>query len=220
MIHVKGLTKTYRQQVVFEDLHIQLKHQKINFIMGKNGSGKTTFMKCLLQLEQYEGEILYNDQPIDQVRHEIQVMYDDTPLYMNLNGYQNIRLLLNVSTDQKKCETLARKYLPHEILKKKVKHYSYGQKKKLSFIFIALTKPTYLFLDEISNGLDYGTMMELKTMIKQWSEDMTIIATGHQFEFYSSIVDELFILKDKSMIQIHDFQEKGEDLGDIYQAYL
>ncbi|MFB8735764.1 ABC transporter ATP-binding protein [Bacillus sp. SL00103] len=56
-------------------------------------------------------------------------------------------------------------------------------KKKLSFIFIALTKPTYLFLDEISNGLDYGTMMELKAMIKKWSEDMTIIATGHQFEF-------------------------------------
>ncbi|MGY4788571.1 ATP-binding cassette domain-containing protein [Bacillus sp. OHL2] len=85
---------------------------------------------------------------------------------------------------------------------------------------IALTKPTYLFLDEISNGLDYGTMMELKAMIKKWSKDMTIIATGHQFEFYSSIVDELFILKDKSMIQIHDFQEKGEDLGDIYQTYL
>lgn len=102
MIHVKGLTKTYRHQPVFEDLHIQIKHQKINFIMGKNGSGKTTFMKCLLQLEHYEGEILYNHQPIDRVRNEIQVMFDDTPLYLNLNGYQNIRLLLNRPVDQKK----------------------------------------------------------------------------------------------------------------------
>nr|MDH3164054.1 ATP-binding cassette domain-containing protein [Bacillus licheniformis] len=106
------------------------------------------------------------------------------------------------------------------VAEKKVKTYSYGQKKKLALMIAALNKPSFLFLDEISNGLDYRSMMELQELINDWSSRMTIVAAGHQFEFYSSIVDQLYVLKDGSAIHIDNFKTNGAELGDVYKEYL
>ncbi len=148
------------------------------------------------------------------------VIYDDSPFYDHLSGYQNIKLLINQPAGKEELEQLSQKFLGRALLKKKVKTYSYGQKKKLALMIAALNKPSYLFLDEISNGLDYRSMMELQKLINDWSSTMTIVAAGHQFEFYSSIVDQLYVLKDGSAIHIDNFKTNGAELGDVYKEYL
>ena len=76
-------------------------------------------------------------------------------------------------------------------------------------------------MDEISNGLDYETMCELKKQIKLWSKKMTIILTGHQFGFYNDIVDEVFVIKDKSITpHSKDFQNDKESLEEVYNEEL
>lgn len=188
--------------------------------MGENGAGKTTLLKCLLKLEPFEGGILYDGETLEAVRSKVHVIYDDSPFYNHLSGYQNIKLLINKPAGKEELEQLSQKFLSRALLKKKVKTYSYGQKKKLALMIAALNKPSYLFLDEISNGLDYRSMMELQELINDWSSRMTIVAAGHQFEFYSSIVDQLYVLKDGSAIHIDNFKTNGAELGDVYKEYL
>lgn len=220
MIKIDDLTKSYGNKTVFNRLNMNIEKNKVTFLMGENGAGKTTLLKCLLKLEPFEGGILHDGEPLEAVRSKVHVIYDDSPFYNHLSGYQNIKLLINKPAGKEELEQLSQKFLSRALLKKKVKTYSYGQKKKLALMIAALNKPSYLFLDEISNGLDYRSMMELQELINDWSSRMTIVAAGHQFEFYSSIVDQLYVLKDGSAIHIDNFKTNGAELGDVYKEYL
>jgi ABC-type multidrug transport system ATPase subunit len=86
---------------------------------------------------------------------------------------------------------------------------------------VLLTKPKYLFLDEASNGLDHEALLDLKSLLRKLSVDTTIIAIGHHFEYYTSIIDNLILMNDQSAIQIKDFElQEGEGLNDIYERYI
>ncbi|MNJ29286.1 hypothetical protein D3C77_238470 [compost metagenome] len=47
-----------------------------------------------------------------------------------------------------------------------------------------LNRPKFLFLDEVSNGLDYDSLIELQSLLSKLSVDTTILAIGHHFEYY------------------------------------
>ena len=81
-----------------------------------------------------------------------------------------------------------------DLLNKKVKTYSYGERKKVFIIIADILKPKLLIMDEVSNGLDYETMIMLKAKIKLWAESSMIVLTGHQFEFYKDIVERVFVI--------------------------
>ncbi|PFR93678.1 ABC transporter ATP-binding protein [Bacillus cereus] len=219
MITIKNLTKLYGQTSVLNQINLHISQNKITFIMGKNGAGKTTLFKCLLGLEKFEGEILFNGSYLNHNRKHIYAVFDDSPLYLNLNGYQNIKLLLLNSVSESKIKEVSNKFLNQNLLKKKVKTYSYGQRKKLSLIIGILSEPRYLLLDEISNGLDFETMRSLQKELKELAKNTTIVTTGHQFEFYESIIDELFILNDSHIIQI-DYTKSGGALSDLYSKHI
>ncbi|AEX86486.1 ABC-type multidrug transport system, ATPase component [Marinitoga piezophila KA3] len=217
MITIENLTKYYKNNLIFKNVNMLIPENKVTLFIGANGSGKTTLFKCLLNLEDYRGKILYDGKCLNEIRDTIYVIYDDTPLYYNLSGYKNIELLLNKKISIQQIKEISYMFLKDEILKLKVKYYSHGQRKKLSLIIAMLTSPKYLFMDEIANGLDYNTKLLLKNFIKKWSKKMTIIMTGHQFEFYDGIIDELFILKDHSIIKINEY---GGDLSAIYKNLI
>lgn len=226
MITISGLTKAYGKKTVLQDINLQIPKNKITFITGSNGSGKTTLLKCMLHLEDFEGDIKYENQPLNAVREKVFVIYDSSPLYPNLTGYQNIKLLVRTAPAFNNDLPLLDKILISnnlrpEILKKKVKSYSFGQKKQLSIMIALLNRPKFLFLDEVSNGLDYDSLMELQSLLSELSDDTTILAIGHHFEYYSPIIDKLIILNDRSAVQIDNFKQvEGGDIREIYKQYL
>lgn len=76
-------------------------------------------------------------------------------------------------------------------------------------------------MDEISNGLDYDTIKILKSRIKQWANNTTILLTGHQFDFYNDIIDEVFILKNNKILSLDNkYTKEGINLEDIYDKEL
>ncbi len=204
---------------------MEIPENKITFIAGANGSGKTTFIKCLLNIEKYQGNITYNGMGFEEVRQLVSVVYDKSLLFPTLTGYQNIELLTNISIKNKAVfqmnEALS-DLLTKDKLKEKVKHYSLGEKKKLSLLIGLLNKPKFLFMDEISNGLDYQSLEKLKIMLKNLSLTTTILVCGHHLEFYSSFVDNVFILKNNSIVKFENFkknEEDGDDISEIYKQF-
>jgi len=221
MIEVIDLSKSYaKNQQILSNVCIKLDDNRIHFLMGKNGSGKTTFLKCLLGLEGYEGCITFGGKPVHRIQDRLFAIFDDVPLYDNLNGYQNIRLLLEDSgtCDPKKIEELS--LLSSHKLRKRVKDYSLGEKKKLALIAALLQKPKYLFIDEISNGLDAETLEILQENLKKLKKESLILVTGHHFDFYEKIIDELYIIRDNTITHIIDYAKGGETLHDFYRKYL
>ncbi|MDU5491409.1 MAG: ATP-binding cassette domain-containing protein [Clostridium perfringens] len=218
MIEIRRLNKSYKNNVIFNECTISFESNKINFLMGANGQGKTTLFKCLLNLDNYSGEILFDDYKFKDIINNIFAIYDDSPLYLNLTGLQNISIFLERKVSKHEYEAF-QNILSNRILERKVKEYSYGQKKILSIIIAFLKAPKYLIIDEISNGLDFETMIWLKDNLKLLSKNTTIIATGHQFEFYNNIIDNLYIINDKKIVKVDKkFKDKG--LSSVYEQFI
>lgn len=209
MIKIENLTKTYRNNIIFEQVNLLLEDSKIYFLLGQNGSGKTTFIKCLLGLEKYQGNINY----LPNFSKNIFAIYDDIPLYENLNGYDNIRLFAGTNFYHKQTVDAFQGLSP-SLLSKKVKYYSLGEKKKLLIIAALLTNPQYLILDEIANGLDVDSLKWLKNQLNIHKKECLILVTGHYLEFYEQLLDEIIIIHKKS---IYKTEQGGNNLHELYE---
>ncbi|WP_411955622.1 ATP-binding cassette domain-containing protein (plasmid) [Alkalibacillus sp. S2W] len=217
MIKCENISKKYNKTVIIRDSTFELKDNKISFLMGQNGSGKTTLIKCMMNMEEHQGNFLFNEEKITQIRDKCLVIWDDTPFYTNLSGLKNLMIFGEENKKKKQIEEIGAKFLNPDLLKNKVKNYSYGQKKKLALALVEILEPKYLIMDEISNGLDYEMIRITQDLIKKWSEKMTILLTGHQFGFYNEIIDDLFIFKNKSILPLKEnFQDNESTLEDIY----
>jgi len=221
MIECKQLSKSYHRKEIFKAANATFRTGKISFVMGPNGAGKTTLIKCLMGLETFEGVVFFDGLQASKAKESCLVLWDDCPFYNNLSGLTNLQIFGEGRCQRKEVVLIAHQYLSNELLRQKVKTYSYGQKKKLGLALIDILSPKYLVMDEISNGLDYDTMRELKARIKKWSIDATVVLTGHQFDFYNNIIDDLFVLRNGQIIlQSEDFDASQKRLEDIYDEEI
>ncbi|MBS4538607.1 ATP-binding cassette domain-containing protein [Clostridium sp. D2Q-11] len=221
MIQCTNFSKSYSNKCIIEKSSFEIRENKISFLMGPNGSGKTTLIKCMMEMEKYNGDFIFEGKNISQIRDKCMVLWDDCPFYMNLNGIKNLIIFGENKKSKNEIKEIASNYLDYGLLRRKVKTYSYGQKKKLALVLVEILEPKYLIMDEISNGLDYEMIRILKKIIKSWSKDMTILLTGHQFSFYNDIVDDLFVFKNKQITLLKEnFSDSGEKLEDVYDEEI
>ncbi|MBQ3947303.1 MAG: ATP-binding cassette domain-containing protein, partial [Ruminococcus sp.] len=176
MIKLNNFSKAYKKSI-FCNTTVSFPDNKVNFIMGRNGSGKTTLFKCIAGLEAYNGEIKFDENDISEAREKMFVLWDDTPFYQNLSGIKNILLFSNDKIKKNDIYKISETYLDYSTMKREVKTYSYGQKKKLALILLDILKPKYILMDEISNGLDIDMMNVLCKKIEELKKQSTIILT-------------------------------------------
>jgi ABC-2 type transport system ATP-binding protein len=204
------VSKNYNGKAIFDDLNIAFHNYELNFLLGKNGVGKTTLFKCIMGLEDYSGNISVN-------REKLFCIYDDTPFYPDLSGYKNILLFKKIYQISGEID-IDYNLIDKDLLKKKVKTYSYGQRKKLAIMMVNIINPDIILLDEITNGLDYETIKYLKEQFISWKKNKIVVATGHQLDFYNSLVDQIFIIKNKTIYKLSSVQ--GSSLEEIYEECL
>lgn len=221
MINCTNIKKSYGKKTIIEDTNVQFESNKISFIMGANGTGKTTFIKCVAGLEDFNGNVFFDEKDIDSIRSDFLVIWDDCPFYINLSGYDNLFLLSNSLFKKNDIWEAAKLFMSEEKLNSKVKNYSYGEKKRLSLALVHLNKPKYLIMDEVTNGLDYDTISLLKKIIPKWAESMTMILTGHNLAFYNEIIDDLYLIENNRIFMFKtEFNKNDINLEEIYENEL
>jgi ABC-2 type transport system ATP-binding protein len=221
MIRCNDFSKKYKSKEIILPSCFETRSNKISFLMGKNGSGKTTLLKCMMGMEEYKGEFLFDGKKVDSVREQCLVLWDDCPFYQSLNGLDNLLIFSEGRKTKNEIIEMSQAFLDVDLLHSKVSTYSYGQKKKLSLCLVDILSPRYIFMDEISNGLDFETMRELKVRLKNWAKKSCLFLTGHQFDFYNGIIEDLFIFKNKQIeMSAFDFIEDAATLEDIYDKEL
>ena len=220
MIKITDFSKKYGKDIIYDNADAEFETGKISFLMGKNGCGKTTLIKCISDLEGYSGKIEFDGRTInDEVRKDIFVVWDECTFYKELSGLDNL-ICFAEGKSKAEIKEAALKYFSPELIRKKVSHYSYGQKKKLSLALISILRPKTIIMDEVTNGLDYAMLKGLKRDLQIWKNDSTIILTGHHLEFYSEIVDTVYVIGDKKMQRYEKKNGEKFDLGEIYDEYV
>ena len=215
MIEVQSLSKSFKENLVLDNISVKLERGKTNLIIGESGSGKTTFLKCLIGLHSIDnGEILFdnrkfskmNDKNIRKLRQEIGVLFQGGALYDYLSVEENIMFPLNMFTKFNLKEKKERvNFCLSKVNLEKTNNLfpselSGGMTKRVAIARAIALNPKYLFCDEPNSGLDPKTAILIDNLILEITEEfnITTIVNTHDMNSVIQIGSNiLFIHKGK-----------------------
>lgn len=174
----------------------------ITYLIGENGSGKTVFIKSIMNMFKDNSEyISYEDFSYEHVKNSVRAIFDDSYFLSKLSGIKNLKYFNNFA-DQK--IDLAKIEEVYYIWNKKTNvpfcKYSLGMKKRLAISYALMYEPNFLFMDEPFNGLDIVAKEMLLKVIKQLKEeDKTVIVSSHDPKDMFSICDNILLINNQEV---------------------
>lgn len=191
---------------VLKDINLGIEKGEIYGLIGKNGAGKTTFIKILTTLLlPTSGQAFINGHNVvleeKTVRKEIGVVLaNNSSMYLKLSAVDNLVFFsklygLKKAERDDKIEKLLKKMDLWDKRNEYVENYSFGMKQKLNIIRAMLADPSVLILDEPTNGLDLETKNELrKNILALRNEGKTVLLTTHDLEEIEVLANRVGIL--------------------------
>ena len=178
--------KTYGNHTVFHDVDLIIKRgEKVAFV-GKNGEGKSTLVKCIMNEIDHTGTL--------KVGHNVQIGYfaqnQAQLLDENLTVFQTIDNVARGEIRLRINDILGAFMFGGEASEKYVKFLSGGERSRLAMIRLLLEPVNLLILDEPTNHLDMMSKDVLKDAIKAF--DGTVILVSHDREFLDGLVDKVY----------------------------
>lgn len=182
----EGVKKAYGNHVVFHDVTLTINRgEKVAFV-GKNGEGKSTLVKCIMDEIPYEGKLT--------IGHNVQIGYfaqnQAQLLDENLTVFDTIDYVAQGDIRLKIRDILGAFMFGGEASDKKVKVLSGGERSRLAMIKLLLEPVNFLILDEPTNHLDMRSKDVLKEAIKEF--DGTVVVVSHDREFLDGLVTKVF----------------------------
>jgi ATP-binding cassette, subfamily F, member 3 len=208
VIEAKNISKKYGEHQVLNDIDLLVESgEKVAFI-GRNGEGKTTLVRILLEQIKHEGTVITG--------HNVKVGYFAQNQAQLLNGeltvFETIDEIAIGEVRTKIRDILGAFLFSGEDADKKVKVLSGGEKSRLAMIRLMLEPVNFLILDEPTNHLDMQSKEILKEALIDFSG--TVIVVSHDREFLDGLVNCIYEFRHKKLRQylggIYDFLQKNK----------
>ncbi|MBU4537085.1 MAG: ABC transporter ATP-binding protein [Weeksellaceae bacterium] len=207
MIEIKNLTKKFNRFTALDDLNLSFTNGKSIALIGPNGCGKTTLIKCILGLNVVEnGDILVDGKSVKDdylYRKDIGYMPQIGRYPENMTIEQTIRMI-------KDTRKISETHLDTELLEdfelekmydKKMGNLSGGTTQKVSAVLAFMFDPKIIILDEPTAGLDPLASEILKNkIIKEKNKGKLIIITSHLLSELDDIVSEIVFMNEGKII--------------------
>ena len=182
----EDVKKAYGTHVVFHDVNLTIKRgEKVAFV-GKNGEGKSTLVKCIMNEIPYEGML--------KLGHNVQIGYFAQNQAQLLDGeltvFDTIDRVAKGDIRLKIRDILGAFMFGGEASDKKVKVLSGGERSRLAMIKLLLEPVNFLILDEPTDHLDMRSKDVLKDAIRDF--DGTVIVVSHDREFLDGLVTKVY----------------------------
>lgn len=211
MLEVKNLLKTYGAKKAVDNASFVVKNGELCAFIGKNGAGKTTAIKCICGIIDFDdGEILINGKNIKtetiEAKKNIAYIPDNPSLYDFMTGIEYLNFvsdIYGVSKENRK-DRINHYALLFEIkdnLGQEISSYSHGMKQKLAIISALIHSPKLIVLDEPFVGLDPSSTHQLKNIMKDLTKlGTSIFFSTHILEVAEKLCDNVIILNDGKVV--------------------
>lgn len=199
IIKIKDVTKTFKNQIVLQNINLEFEKGKIYGIRGRNGSGKTMLLRVICGLViPNSGEIYINNKNITQkntLPENIGALIESPGFISYYSGFKNLKILASIRNkiDDEKIHSTLKLLEIDDVCNKKVRTYSLGMRQRLGIAQALMECPEILILDEPTNALDNEGIMILHNILKKLkSEGVTIILSSHNKEDIKLLCDIVF----------------------------
>lgn len=208
-IKTSRVTKSFRGEIVFQDISLDLQKGKIYGFVGHNGSGKSVFFKLLCGIlipDSGEIEILGKKLGVDlDFPDQIGAVIEHPGFLPEWTGFKNLKYLASIRNligDQQIKEAILQVGLDPDN-PKSVKKYSIGMKQRLAIAQAIMEDPEILILDEPMNGLDKNGVQQIRNLILALKErGKTILLSSHISEDIQLLCDEVFEFENRRLLPI------------------
>ncbi len=208
ILDIKGLRKTYGQNEVLKGVDCAVSEGEVISIIGSSGSGKTTMLRCINMLEEFQGgtisldgeEIGYHvdgsnrrrksEKEIARQRALTGMAFQQFNLFPHMSAAENVMLgLIKVKKMAKpEARAIAEKWLDRVGLAARTNHYpgqlSGGQQQRVAIARAIAMSPRLMLFDEVTSALDPELVGEVLQVIKGLAADgMTMLLVTHEMRF-------------------------------------
>ena len=226
ILKVENLVKKYNDSYAVKNVSFTVNKGEVLVIIGASGSGKSTILRCINQLEKIDGgnvtinedsmikemkngKVIYNTKDIlNKMNLECGMVFQNFNLFPHLSVLQNVTeaMVHVLKLDYKEAENKALKILENMGLKGKERKYpcnlAGGEQQRASIARTLAIAPQIIFMDEPTSALDPELVGEvLKVVKKLASQNRTMVIVTHEIQFAKEIADRVIFMCDGKIIE-------------------
>lgn len=219
MLKVVNLNKSFNNNKVLKDISFELDKGEVGVLLGKSGAGKTTILRCINNLEEFDsGEIIVDGKGINSSKDMAMVRGQIGMVFQNFNLFPHMSVLENIiespvrifKENKEDAVNKAKELLKLVDLEEKLDAYPFelsgGQQQRVAIARSCALKPKILCFDEPTSALDLDTIKRVVAIIKKLKETgMTILIITHDVGFANSVADKIINIKDGVVEEINIF---------------
>jgi len=224
MIRVSGLHQYYRQSHILRELEIATQPGCCTCVMGRNGVGKTTLLKCIMGLLPIRsGQILFGDlditrfSPEARARAGIGYVPQGREIFPELTVEENLRVPLSARADRaRKIPESIYDLFPvlKEMRSRRGGDLSGGQQQQLAIGRALVLDPKLLILDEPGEGIQPNIVRQIGDVIRQLNHEMglSVLLVEQKLPFARRVADDFYIMEKGRVVAQGAIAELSDDL--------
>lgn len=223
MLKVNNLDAYYGESIILRKMCMEIKEGEVVGIVGRNGVGKSTFLKSIMGIVTTPtGQILYDDKeiikmnPYKRARMGIGYVPQGRDIFPQLTVYENLLLGLEVCGGKGSIDKEIFELFPilKDMLSRKGGDLSGGQQQQLAIARVLVSKPKILILDEPTEGIQPSIIKDIFKVIDTLKRkgNMSILLVEQYLDFVLKLADYLYIMEkgeivSKGIIDDMDIEE-------------
>jgi polar amino acid transport system ATP-binding protein len=227
LLQATNVHKRFQKLEVLKGIDLDVRQGEVVALIGASGSGKTTFLRCINLLEDYqEGEILLDGEPlgyrrladgrrrrlgegaVSAQRARIGMVFQQFNLFPHLTAEQNVMLGLTKVQGRGKAEArdVARRWLDRVGLAERRGHYPYqlsgGQQQRVAIARAVAMEPRLILFDEVTSALDPELVAEVLSVMQDLAASgMTMIVVSHELLFVRQVAHRVVFMDGGRIVQ-------------------
>jgi urea transport system ATP-binding protein len=215
----------YKESHTLWDINFEVDKGACMCLMGRNGVGKTTLLKCIMGLESIaNGQININDIEFSskaaeqRARHRIGYVPQGREIFSQLTVEEN--LMTGIVSSGKKLPSLIYELFPvlKEMLNRRGGDLSGGQQQQLAIGRALALEPELLILDEPTEGIQPNVVAEIGDIINKLNKELglTVLLVEQKLAFAKKVASNFSIMEKGAMVATGEMNSLGDDLIDRY----
>ncbi len=217
MLCVKDLSYSFRKHQVLNHVTMELENKRY-VLLGSNGSGKTTFFRCVSgYYQKFSGSITANGTDKIKIGYLPQKFgaYYNFSVRETLEYFAIIKKIDNIDSE---VEHSIKSMNLEEISDVQIRKLSGGMLRRVGIAQAVLGEPDVILLDEPTAGLDIEQKTEFYKMLKNLKTHSTVILSTHILEDVRNMAEEILVLKE-GKIYLPGWSAEDENLEDLYLCF-
>jgi len=195
LVDLKGVSKSYPKQVILENAFAEIERGDKIALIGANGKGKSTLLRIVAGMEEYEGERVWGH----NVDESFYAQHQLESLNLNNTILQEVQECGTKKTDLELRALLGCFLFGGDEVDKRIKVLSGGEKARVALTKTIISKANFLMLDEPTNHLDMVTVELLADALTKY--DGSIILVSHDRYFISKTANKIWEIEDEKIIE-------------------